>query len=239
MGIGGGQGTSNITVRHNLIQSTGWRAYGEGIYLGTANATLSQGSVSVHIYGNTIRDFTLNGIDLKSNSRNVEIHHNIFEQQVPATAAYRPGSRLATRSNEGTISNKGMGNHIHNNIFRNLVDAGLGIFRSSEDGGHRIVDNVILGVDRTLSAIAVTGQRFGGAPTEITQNTFCDLPTYGIARHRGIINIYNNPGIPGGAPLAQCHAEVSRLLAEMQTLPGADNPLLPPRNLRIQAKIQY
>ena len=195
--------------------------------------------VSVHIYGNTIRGFTLNGIDLKPNSRNSQIHHNIFEEQVPATPTYRPGSQLATRSNEGTISSKGTGNHIHDNIFRNLVDAGPGIFRTSEDGGHRIVDNVIMGVDKTSYAITLAGQRFGGAPTEITNNTFCDLPNYRVYKSTHAI-IQDNPGIPGGAPQATCNAEISRILAERKNLPGpgADDSPLPPRNLRIQAQIQ-
>jgi hypothetical protein len=238
MGIGGSPGATNITVRHNLIQSTGWRSFGEGIYLGTASQA-SKGSVSAHIYGNTIRGFTLNGIDLKPNSRNVQIHHNIFEGQVPATTAYRPGSQLATRSNEGTISNKGRGNHIHDNIFRNLVSAGPGIFRTSEDGGHRIVDNVIMGVDKTSYAIAVAGQRFGGAATRVTNNTFCDLPTYRIYKSTDAI-IQDNPGIPGGAPQAICNAEASRILAEMKKLPGrnSNSSLQPPRNLRIQAQMQ-
>ena len=220
MGISGSQSATNIIVRHNLIQSTGWRLYGEGIYVGTTHEDLIEGHVSVHIYGNTFRGFTLNGIDLKPNSRNSHIHHNIFEEQVPATPTYRPGSQLATRTNEGTISSKGTGNHIHDNIFRNLVAAGPGIFVASEDGGHRIVDNVIMGVDKTSYAIAVAGQRFGGAPTEITNNTFCDLPTYAIDTSSGIINIHNNPGIPSGAPQAQCNAEISRILAEMKALPG-------------------
>jgi hypothetical protein len=219
IGIGGSKGASNITVRHNLIQSTGWRSYGEGIYIGTASQALTNKPVSAHIYGNTFRGFTLNGIDLKSNSRNVEIHHNIFEEQVPATP-YRPGSQLATRANEGTISSKGTGHRIANNIIRHLVDAGLSIFRTSEDGSHRIVDNVILGVDKTSFAITVTDQRFGGAPTEVTNNTFCDLPTYKVHKSTHAIVIHDNPGIPGGAPQAQCNAEITRILAEMENLPA-------------------
>ena len=234
MGIGGGQGAKNIVVRHNLIQSTGWRLYGEGIYSGTTHEDSIEGPVTVHIYGNTFRSFTLNGIDLKPNNLNTHIHHNIFEGQVPATAAYRPGSKLATRSNEGTISSKGRGNHIHDNIFRNLVDAGPGIFWASEDGGHRIVDNVIMGVDETNYAVAIAGQRFGGAATEITNNTFCNLPTYSIEKSSGIINIHHNPGIPGGAPQATCNAEISRILAEMKTLPGSSVRIPPPIGLRLK-----
>jgi hypothetical protein len=239
IGIGGSKGASNITIRHNLIQSTGWRSYGEGLYIGTASQARIKGSVSVHIYGNTFRGFTLNGIDLKSNSHNVEIHHNIFEEQVPATP-YRPGSQLATRRNEGTISSKGTGHRIADNIIRHIVSAGPGIFRTSEDGNHRIVDNVIMGVDKTSYAIALVGQRFGGGPTEVTNNTFCDLPTYKVYKSTHAIVIQDNPGIPGGAPQAQCNAEITRILAERKNLPGwgAGSFLLPPLNLRIQAQIQ-
>ena len=170
--------------------------------------------VSAHIYGNTIRDFTLNGIDLKSNSRDVQIHHNIFEQQVPATAAYRPGSQLATRANEGTISSKGTGHRIADNIFGHLVDAGPGIFRTSEDGGHRIVNNVIMGVDKTSFAIAVWTNALVAAPprSRRTPSVICQ-PTESL-ENSGIIKIYNNPGILGGAPLSQCNAEITRILAE-------------------------
>jgi hypothetical protein len=219
--VGGSQGANNIIVRHNLIQSTGWRLYGESIYVGTTHEDLIEASVSVHIYGNTFRDFTLNGIDLKSNSRNAQIHHNIFEEQVPATPTYRPGHQLAGRRNEGTISSKGTGNYIHDNIFRNLVDAGPGIFWASEDGGHRIVNNVIMGVDKTQSAIAIAGQRFGGAPTEITNNTFCDLPNYKSNNIDGAI-VRDNIGLSGVVPDSHCRAEIERILSEMKNLRDLD-----------------
>jgi hypothetical protein len=219
MSIGGNQGAKNIIIRYNLIQSTGWQSYGEGIYIGTNRKRA--GSVSVQIYGNIIRGFTLNGIDLKSNSRNAQIHHNIFEEQVPATPTYRPGHQLAGRRNEGTISSKGTGNYIHDNIFRNLVDAGPGIFWASEDGGHRIVNNVIMGVDKTQSAIAIAGQRFGGAPTEITNNTFCDLPNYKSNNIDGAI-VRDNIGLSGVVPDSHCRAEIERILSEMKNLRDLD-----------------
>jgi hypothetical protein len=184
------------------------------------------------VYGNTFRNFVFNGIDLKQNTQNATIHHNIFEEHV---SPRHPGF-----SNEGTISSKGTGHHISDNIIWRIVDAGPGIFRTSEDGSHRIVDNVIMGVDKTSYAIALVGQRFGGGPTEVTNNTFCDLPTYKVYKSTHAIIIHNNPGIPGGAPQAQCNAEITRILAEMKNLPGRGaNPfLLAPRNLRIQAQIQ-
>jgi hypothetical protein len=216
MSVGGGTGATNIIIRHNLIQNTGYANYhgGSALYVGSYNAKTTKGKVStLHVYGNTFRNFVFNGIDLKQNTQNATIHHNIFEEHV---SPRHPGF-----SNEGTIAVKGTGHRIHDNIFRNIRDAGPGIWWAAEDGGNRIFNNVIMGVDKTTYAIALAGQRFGGAPTEITQNTFCNLPTYKSHKTGNTILIRDNFGLSSVVSESQCNAQITRILAERKNLPGS------------------
>jgi hypothetical protein len=215
--VGSGQGAQNVIIRHNLIQNTGYENYhgGSALYVGIYDEQATEGYVSnLQVYGNTFRNFVFNGIDLKQNTHQADIHHNIFEEHV--------SPRYPGFTNEGTIAIKGTGHRIYDNIFRNIKDAGPGIWWAAEDGGNRIFDNVIMGVDKTQYAIAVARQRFGGAPTEITNNTFCDLPTYKIRNTTHIITIQNNIGLSSVAPESQCNAQINRILVEMKDLPGLD-----------------
>ena len=81
VGRGSWSTLSNVIVRDNLIEDMGWTKKGECIYVGGAPGS-GAGSVSdIQIYNNTCRDFTQNGLDLKPDTHNADVHHNIFEQQ--------------------------------------------------------------------------------------------------------------------------------------------------------------
>jgi hypothetical protein len=71
----------------------------------------------------------------------------------------------------------------------------------------------------TDHAIATRSAGPGGANSEVSNNTFCNLASYSVEVEDGLI-VQDNVGIPGGAPQAACDAEVARILEEMQGLPG-------------------
>jgi hypothetical protein len=66
---------SKVVVRHNLLEGAGFNnEYGEGIYVGYYQGT-SVKVRDVEIYGNTLRSFSDNGIDIKPPTENVRMHH--------------------------------------------------------------------------------------------------------------------------------------------------------------------
>lgn len=211
-GIAMNDGVSDIVVRHNLIQETGFSAPGEAMYLGEADSVVNPPPVlRVEIYGNTFRRFTQNGIDLKPNTKDAQVHHNIFEGQHFKPQPFKPDT-------EGTIVTRSNGAHrIHDNIFRDSPRANPSPFHLAARGGHRVYANVLFNMT-SEHAISTREPGSGSAASEIFGNTFCDMSSYSIQNPDGM-DIHDNPGLPGGAPQAACDAEVARILDEMRDLP--------------------
>jgi hypothetical protein len=71
-------GVSNITIANNLISNTGRRIgqYGEGIYIGDAKGNAKSLVSEVHIYQNILVRTKNEAIDIKSNTRDIQIIAN-------------------------------------------------------------------------------------------------------------------------------------------------------------------
>jgi hypothetical protein len=214
-GIAMNDGVSDAIVRHNLIQETGFSAPGEAMYLGESAGQAADGAPPVQrvqVYGNTFRRFTQNGIDLKPNTSDAEVHHNIFEGQHFKPQPFKPDT-------EGTIVTRSNGAHrVHDNIFRDSPRANPAPFHMAARGGHRVYDNVVFNMTSEY-AISTRESGSGSTASELTGNTFCRMSSDAIQNPDGM-HIHDNPGLPGGAPQAACDAEVARILAEMRELPG-------------------
>jgi hypothetical protein len=214
----GVQHADSIIIRHNVIQETGFSGPGEALYLGDS----SGGPLvkNVEIYGNVLRRFTSNGIDFKPNTQNVGAHHNIFEEQHYKDNPFKKGL-------EGTIVTRSDGAHrIHDNIFRNIIDAGPSPLHMAARGGHKAYKNVLYNITSSHT-ISTREPGSGSVLSELTGNTFCNMKSYSINNPNGM-KISNNPGLPGGAPQSACNAEEQRIMNEMKSLPGAGSPLPSP-----------
>ena len=219
--------TSNIIIRHNEIIGTGHRQYwGEAFYLHADN---------VQVYGNTVRNFTENGMDIRVASQGHDIHHNIFEGQRPSIdqslsieCVNCQGPTGRGYSTYGVLEFKnGANSLIYDNIIRNNM-SGWGTFYFPDT--HRnvdIYDNVIyssiLNPYGTDSHIRAEGGG-GLARNEISNNTACNLATYVCTGNCGNLNIYDNAGFSAsggsGVPQSNCSAEVTRILDEIPSLAG-------------------
>lgn len=200
----------HVIIRHNRIHNAGFGDNGEAVYVGTGSLKNgNERATDIQIYGNVFSAFTQNGVDLKPYSENSEVHHNIFETQLYRHIEEKPG-------NEGTIVIRGKNHKVYDNIIRDITDAGAAAFWVAATGAHKIFDNVVHRVAKTRKAISTREKGPGGSNSEVYNNIFCDLPTYSIEAEYGLI-VHDNQM---KAPQSSCDAEVSRILAEMQTLPG-------------------
>lgn len=178
-GIGvGGMGTrydiTNVTIRQNLIDSTGYRNVGEGLYIGASPSKGGKGLVTnVQIYGNTIRSYTCDGIDAHENASKLDVHHNIFNTQVRNSGACNPDT--------GITSQGGSGNMFHDNIIRYSDWMGIAPIRVTAGGGHKVWRNVFYNLSNQGDGIRVyVGSATNNVPTEIYNNTFCNLLKYSV-----------------------------------------------------------
>jgi len=229
LAIGGTNLVSNVIVRHNIIEDTGFAGPGEGMYVGSATATPNTIS-GVQIYGNILRRFTQNGVDLKPNTVKADVHHNIFEGQYYRPIADKP-------NNEGTIVIRNKGHRIHDNIVRDIVQAGPAVFWVAASQDQQVYNNVVNRVENIYNAIGTREEGPGGLVSQVLNNIFCNLATYRVDARYGL-KVFNNIGLPGGAPQSNCDLEISRILKETAGLPGRSyDGIAPsiesPGNLRI------
>jgi len=228
---GGKTATVNgLVIRHNLVEDTGWAANGEAFYIG--DEVTEDNIFNVEIYGNTVRRYTTGGVDIKPNTVNVDVHHNIFEGQL-----YRTNPRKS--ANEGTFMVRNKSHGIHNNIIRDASDAKGGVIGIAATQDSQVFKNVIKKMAGATAIIYTREPGPGGKASQLYANTFCDVNTYLVKALYGLIvrdNSYN-------APLSSCNAEEQRILIEMQSLPGfsydggtsigQDSPLSAPSNLKV------
>jgi hypothetical protein len=183
----------NVTVRHNLIENTGQHpeGEGEGVYVSSANH--GRPVIGVEIYGNTFRRTTDNLIDYKGQARNVNVHHNIFEQHRKDLDGWCGDGLIRS---EG--SNTAAGNYFQNNIVRNSPDSCYTVRLSSNRVD--VLDNVFSNVGgrtfvdgRTTSSAVIRG------------NTLCKAPTGGNRS--------------GNQTASSCSVEEQRIMNELRRLP--------------------
>ena len=206
---------SKVIVRHNLLQGAGFNnEYGEGIYVGYYQGK-SVKVRDVEIYGNTLRLFSDNGIDVKPPTEDVRIHHNIFEDQVERGGKY---------GNTGTLVMQGSGHEFHDNIIRNVI-GGSAVLNVVSRGGNKIYNNVIRNSKKTAKAVRSRGSGNGSATT-VTNNLFCNLSGTKVDTG-GKMTVRNNPGLD--LPKKDCLArekEIEREMGRKTPKPKPSEPVL-------------
>ncbi len=201
----------NVTIRHNYIKDVGTFEHpGEGIYVGSSDEKPHRRPVrNIKIYGNTIEYFTQNAIDLKSNTENVDIHHNHFIRQVLKPHHKKPG-------NEGVLAVDGKNHLIHSNVMENL-DPTFGAFYITPGRGHVAYGNIINGMK--------SGQPFklktagDGENSVIRDNVWCEIVTKKVPTHPKL-EVSDNLGL-GQASMTYevCYERSLAILEEMKSLP--------------------
>jgi len=233
--VGGSARTAiikGIIIRHNIIRDSGMTAPGEAIYIGSASSEYGGSVTNVQVYGNTASRFTQNGFDFKESSVNVDAHHNILEGQYYRPISEKPGV-------ESTVVMRNKSHRVHDNIIRDISDAGTAVIWTDATYDTQVYRNVIKNVTKTANAVATRGPGPGGTPSGVYSNTFCGLPTYKVQAEYGL-KVYSNIGLPGGVSQNICDAEINRILLEIKNLPGINYggsapsvSLSSPTNLRI------
>ena len=213
-GVRPGAVISKVVVRHNLLQGAGFNnEYGEGIYIGRYTGTSDNVKVrDVEIYGNTVRLFSDNGIDIKPPTENVRVHHNIFEDQVE-----RPGKE----GNTGTLVMQGSHHKFHDNIIRNVI-GGSAVLNVVSRGSSKIYNNVIRNSKKTAKAVRSRGSGNGSATT-VMHNLFCNLSSTKVDTG-GHMKVRNNPGLD--LPKKDCLAREKEIEREMGRKPEPSEPVL-------------
>jgi hypothetical protein len=205
---GGHTATVNgLVIRHNLVEDTGWGANGEAFYIGTNTST--DDIFNVEIYGNTVRRYTTGGVDLKPNTVDADVHHNIFEGQL-----YRPNPYKS--ANESTFMVRNKSHRVYDNIIRDATNAKGAIIGIAATRDNRVFSNVVKNMNGVTKIISTREAGPGGTKSQVYSNIFCDVNTYSVAAQYGLIvgsNAYD-------APLSSCNAEEQRILIEMQSLAG-------------------
>jgi hypothetical protein len=216
------KGSQNIVIRFNLIEDLGNSFLGEGLYIGQFKGEAPV--KDVEIYGNTIRRARMNFIDLKRGNENVHVHHNIFEDLVPARN--RTDLKAPARSDGLVLMGEttGRGSRFEDNIIRNVTRDNPGqALKVSQNSNHVVQNNVFYKLNNQR---AISGHQKGRAgpsaiSSNISSNTFGDLNSYKVDATAGPIrgiNISNNNKMD--ASQSDCIAEERRIVQEMQNLPG-------------------
>lgn len=207
---------SNMVIRHNYISDMGtFRNPGEGIYLGASPEKPNRGLVkNVEIYGNTIDNFAHNGVDMKPNTENVRIHHNILKNQV-----YKKHHKK--KGNEGTFAINGRGHSVYDNILMNNDAGKMGAFFIIPAGGHQVSGNLIDGMKSPLAFKTRSGEKW--LSSEVRNNLFCDVQSTKIVTdgtsNANALLISGNVGLSGKADQAMCAERKAALLDEIESLP--------------------
>ena len=230
-------GAHNGIARHNLIENSP----GEANYWGPEKANVPPGMdydpagiTNFQFYGNTVRNSGMALLDIKGGT-NYDIHHNIFENQQRGAPLETGGST----GGEQMISWGGstVDSAFSDNIIRNSDGPTL-IVPLDEYRNNTLQRNVFYGNQNEDQAVKWVDGTQHTTQTILTANTFCTNGDRDVCERQAAcsttvkpagLTISNNNGLnftgsgninPGGAAQAACDAEVSRILAEMATLPG-------------------
>ena len=99
------QNARNVTVRDSTFDNSGLtNEFGEAIYITSSNAFKPVNGANIH--RNIFRRFTSNGVDYKGQARNIDVHHNIFEnQKINTFNDYAGDGNVRSASNEQDTGN--------------------------------------------------------------------------------------------------------------------------------------
>ena len=190
-------GEHDIIVRHCQLQRSGHKEFwGEGFYLGNKYDP-TKAVYNLDIYFNNVQGFTQNGLETKKHSHDVKVHDNYFQLQVP-WSAYGGDPNAA---NEGTITLDGHSNEAYNNkLWGN--DCGMAVFVVEPEAGHKVYNNLVFdGHGRGDFAVRMKDWSKTWAPgqyppSEVFNNTFYGLPSYGVGTlDPSILIVKNNIGL--------------------------------------------
>ena len=194
----------NVTVRRSIFDNSGLtNENGEAIYISSANSF--RPVIGANIHSNTFSRFTSNAVDYKGQARNIDVHHNIFEdQKINAFSNFAGDGNIRSVSNEQDTVNTSSGNFFRDNIYRdsvgnytirlqgNRVDVLNNVFYNMS--GSPFVDS------RTMPQARIQGNVACSWRGTLNLGAACDAP-----------NCSNNRL---NRPQSECDAEVDRILAE-------------------------
>ena len=146
------QPLSNFIIANNIIVETGkvLSQYGEGIYIGDGNDKFNQILKNVTIAGNSISHTMNEAIDIKINTKNVNIHSNIINN---TNLKFNGVITVATSNRHGEDSNISIS---HNNIVGVVNRSGyrpIGI--AIGQGNALITDNMIIEENKRFVGICL------------------------------------------------------------------------------------
>lgn len=211
-------------IRWNTIRNCGYTprpdgtsGFGrEGMNLGGYDGGDSD-TGDTEIYANTVDDYAFHPMEHKDLSSEFNIHHNIFEN-----------------GRSGAMWIRGWDNLFQNNIFRN--GSSFDLYDVHEDANNIVTNNVTYNISGGGRAIRIRGYN-GKFPattaSQVINNTFCNTED-SVESSSGLISSPNT----FNAAQSVCDAEETRILNEMDNLPGKNYngaaALSAPLNLRIQ-----
>lgn len=163
---------SDIVIEDNIIRDSGNNStFGEGIYIGTFDSANHNTVTNVTIRRNIFQEIGCEQqIDVKPGARNVEVYHNIFEDQDLANA----GS--CNFDNQGQIYVSQGEINFHDNIVRNnnKNTNNVNFLINAEANAGFIQDNVMYNNDFQGDLISEKSGSVGGPNTEVSGNVFCN-----------------------------------------------------------------
>lgn len=197
------QNARNVTVRNSTFDNSGLTAEaGEAIYISSANSFMPV--IGANIHSNTFRRFTSNAVDYKGQARNIDVHHNIFEDQKINPISMVAGDGNIRSVNSQSAVNTSSGNFFRDNIYRDSV----GNYTIRLQGNRvDVLNNVFYNMSgspfvnsRTMPQARIQGNVACSWRETLNLGAACDAP-----------NCSNNRL---NRPQSECDAEVDRILAE-------------------------
>ena len=184
----------HIIFRNNFINGSGYNknfSTGEAIYIGKFTND-APGVENIMIYGNKVRDFTSNGVDVKVTATKVWIYNNEFYDQVPFAAHGVPD-----HFRDGTILIQGSEGYVFNNIIRDSdVQSQIIEARASTNSKPNLIyNNIIYNCVNHKWAVSYKKSNDNmGAATQVFNNTFFNLASHKVETDDKLI-VKNNIGL--------------------------------------------
>jgi hypothetical protein len=216
MYFGHSKSITNFIIRYNRIDGTGYNLNlktHEALYLGT-NSTSAPHVDGFQIYGNLITDCSSQAMDIKDSAFNFDIHHNVIEDCIDATAE----GRITNDSTAGLVAFNnvaGTGSNVfRDNIMRALTTSPAPSIAFLRRGG-TARNNVIHDLKATSAALYFN---FDETNMIATNNTTCSTPTTFTDTDGGALTAVVTGTVYNQAQ-GVCDAEVTRIIGERAARP--------------------
>lgn len=206
----GAQNVTNLIYRYNDIQNVAKNAAeccGEIFYIGKAGGGVI--TSGVEIYGNYATGTLTQFMDQKTDSFNVNAHHNIIEAIAVPVVGNDFGVGLLTASDP---YNSAANNKFENNIIRSSPAYTGTIFFPERQ--QEINNNVIYDLANATTAFRVEGS--AATPMDLTNNTWRNTPSTITQTPSGSATTTGNTF---GASQPAVDAEVDRIMNELAPRP--------------------